>query len=1125
MMEHGRTQSPNLCLVGTASRGFKLNSFGVFLCIVVLFLSAVCPVLAQDETAPSSPANQTTLRESVESDGSSVTEVVEEPEATTSEGRRLVNDAEYNEFLHWRGLQRGAEYELDTVTINGVIKEGAAELEIEFGVDVQPEDVKVFVPLALQEGVITKFSHAGDGSGSFLRLDKEQGYLWELKGRGRHAVKMTLLVPLINSPPTRRLRLTLPAGIKTSESTIRFVDPVQDLKLGGRGIITQQPDDGSPATVTGFQELLDLTWQRAPDPATRQVVLQSTKYITANVSGGQLKLQAKIRIHAIRGRFDNVECSLPAGFELTEIEGREYKSHTLQRANNQGKLLIDLIESTSGPVELTLGMERPVSSSEIETQVRLQGFEIAKARNQRGVIVLLNSPGYLLGSSVEQARNIRTMSVRDTVSAGDAIAAYRIFGQNFDLPLTIRKLSPIFSVVPEYQLQIRDAVLELDCHFNIEMLRGDLEEITLEWPGIEEWKVVPAVSSGVRVSEILASDEDHLKIPLVHGSERSFRISLRALSAAPERSGDITLALPIIQQALLFPGELTFGKPNRWEFRLPPSDSLGSPPSGSESRSEIPVVDRSEQSDQALRIASGQKTLSLRVVERARELTTRSVVHCEVQDNRLEFVQRLDVDIRFGTIEKIQLESSHALDAPLIVLDSEGRILPFNKLESTDPNIETVVEVAFSKPLLEPFTIQLLHSQPLKNAFEAAVNPQKINAPLFTMRAGQNLSVQLDSATNGPVMLQPIGEEWLRYPDRNPNGRAISWFTEGELSNLNLKAVDRSGLVAEETRLGRLVHRVTALSNGYLVGESVVNVEQCAAGVVLRLPHQLELLSVNFRNKEIPLALDELNMNERRLFIDTKGETSGEVKIQFRIPTLRGFSLFQRFHAELPVVVSDFPPIYSGLELSLPLSHYLLTYDEALLPLFHWSFNGYSLRRANYPIAGESKEGGEIASNGFLGIKQGHLYRFVSVGPGDNFRFAAITRSALLLIGSVLAGMFTFAIVKFSFMRSAASLCVITLVIGLGLLYAYDQVMLFMQPALLGIAVVSVAAIVERRQTLHRVQKSGSLHYVHGSESSIGSDADLSLGSLIVLDGAEAGSSHMTEIDDEKLFPSAPGGK
>ncbi|MDB5337811.1 MAG: hypothetical protein JWN70_3430, partial [Planctomycetaceae bacterium] len=303
------------------------------------------------------------------------------------------------------------------------------------------------VPLRLTEATLQDQSYTGPGEATSGGIDPDQGYLWYLKGKGLHVLKLNLIVPIRKELPARRLQLTLPPTV-VSELKLRV--PVPRLTAKGdeqsraRLILTPTADGATTIEMLGLGPRLDVTWQPQPDLGTVETVLEARTAITATVDGRAVLMEANQRLGALQGSFNQVQVRLPRGGELLKVEGELYKEHAVD-AKDPSLVTVTLKEAVSSavPVDLkwTVRVELPAKSE----RVLLEGFEVAKAKIQTGHLALRLVGDYRLEridgqNQFVQRDNLSTLekALPPFPSREDVSSAYSILRQPFQLAFNLQ---------------------------------------------------------------------------------------------------------------------------------------------------------------------------------------------------------------------------------------------------------------------------------------------------------------------------------------------------------------------------------------------------------------------------------------------------------------------------------------------------------------------------------------------------------------------------------------------------------------------------------------------------------------------------------------------------------------
>ena len=390
-------------------------------------------------------------------------------------------------------------FTVDSVNVSGTVENDLASLIVEEGISLAV-DGPSWVTIRLDG--LPLISASENGRDLPVRVEPAgTGWQVELSGRGRHPVRVSLLVPIRSTSDGKRFdfsvpeaattRLDLSVARKTSEASSGIGEPIESSfdKAGGRSRLRADLPPRGRLTVS---------WkvaEEAGSPLPALLVAQGE--IALDVDPGSLRTRSTWSIRSLRGSTTKLEWRLDPADEILELElDGQVPSTEVEKTAAFTRVTIPLVEP------IVLNQERRLIMSTRRTlptgtasRLTFRGFALANAREQTGAIGVATSGNLWVSGS--PGRGIRRIDPRNELPidlrARPATAlAYRFSEQPFELSLRIETSQPLVLAEGRTTVILGGKSAHVETHLDFQTPRGRLYDLTIGLPpGLEIESVGP----------------------------------------------------------------------------------------------------------------------------------------------------------------------------------------------------------------------------------------------------------------------------------------------------------------------------------------------------------------------------------------------------------------------------------------------------------------------------------------------------------------------------------------------------------------------------------------------------------------------------------------------------------
>jgi hypothetical protein len=986
-----------------------------------------------------------------------------------------------DKFLDFLRTQNGLgrsdpDYSISSISLVGTEEGDWAKLEATFEIQVDRPDVRVTVPIGLQEGSISvPPTHSGPGEfRAGVALNRQKPHTVSLRGKGLHKVTIPLLVvPIRRQLNQRHLQLTIPPAAG-SQITLRvakehcLVKPLDDSPVRATSI-----PNGTKIEAVGIKGTFDLVWESPLDESRARTVFDVFSRCNVAMDRDRIQWSVLQTIDAKQGNLASVRVRVPRGFarlagqQLYVSEARKYGPSDIDAA---GFIKVDLKVAGAGRIELRWDLEGPPPANGLLT---LSGFDVEGARSDIGDVSITPSEGFHF--DFRGGGNIRRINV-STLGAGLAESAYALW-QPFRLDLALEEIRPQFAADPAYFLLLSPRRIEFTTQLRVHVRQGALRELTLAWPGWKEqgWTIeqLPEFAelaeqdnSAARKAQKDAAPKDstlRLRLNGRHGDD--FAISFRASRPAPASAQAFPLSLPRLVGSATSGGVLVAADAENIKSTLEPRGETAVRMIASDRRDALSPPESFRGLRQtALRIDSVNASFNATVATQQQKIETESRARVEVRSGRLEVEQRISYRVSYERLSEATLvlpkeltraSTQFTIDRP----DLEAKIDP--SWTSSENGVDVARIPLPPQPRLGSFDIYVHYSLRLPDPPSQSV---EVPIPFLRSRDAAFKSVRVELRAADESEFEVVDDTWIPSLAVDKS-TTYAWTAKGDPPFLPLRLLRVTGLAAPSVTISRAFVRSTIDMNGTTQTTAQYRVQGPASRIALTLPPG---------STEARFWFDRLPLKQERIrearpasgeYVLDVGALSPEpqpvLTVQYVDPegSPCGWMGFHRLSAP---AFPDNASIESTIwEVTFPFEQYLCSAPSGFSPEFRWGRDGAVWSRQPTSRAAELNRG--LAGTAHAGREEGNSYAFSRFGAAKTLEVGSMAGSFVVFLGAGLSLVAAFLLLRLRAAQNLLTLFLFAFVVAACCLRYGEMVRLLLQPALAGFVLALGAAVVDAR--------------------------------------------------------------
>jgi len=1062
------------------------------LAVVLLHCHAAC-LVAQEEkkpTTPAAPAKSTSakpeskftpLEKSTNNDNSNSSPRIVYMPGPDGKLIPVLRNASLDEYLQWlrtrsqqkKLLQPVPDFSVTSIALEGTTEKTRALLTATFTVQLNPENQWVKVPLRLNEAILIKTTYQGVGEAiADDDSNLNDGYHWWFQGKGRHTLTLSLSVPILRQLPTQRLQLSLPP---TAVSSLRLTVPEKSIKASlperSRSTIKTQTKiqpKGSPESslidVFGLGPRIDLSWQSESQLSETAIVLQANTSAVVELTGETILIHATQQIQSLTSNFEKAIVRLPAGFELLDIEGKQYQSHR-PLPDTPNHIEITLNEPTQGPVNLNWTLEK--ESENRNSSFILEGFEVEQARRQTGDIAIQLAEGFHITKKDSESRFVHRINASEFIAGSRISQAYRFLKQPFRLGLDVREIEPYFTVEPHFFLEITEEQAQLQGVFRFEVYRGALQEIQLVWP---DWKsegwTFESLEPAGQIEEIELRDQSESPQILIHLVERksdSFEIPIVVTRKISDNQALNEFTLPTVIAPSLTAATLTIGKSDNLEIDLRPLNGTTLQPLPQLAPQIIPLPESFRNSSVLqYRLNSDRYRLSAEISTHDQEIQTQSKAEVKLQNKQLIVAQTISYSVSYERLAQARVLVPKQLLGSVRFFSEEGSSLT---METTGTKVGSLmqVRVLLAEPLLGSFDLVARYAIDVNKQ----QNPQtefSIEFPLIQSSDAEFSDTQIILSTTNDLESKVLGNEWKQ---RSSLDNSTIWFTESSASNVSIEFQSPSISPSLAYSVTQTYIQSMIDPTGLIVSRAHFAIDSEVNQIRVIIPADIKPIDFWWDENKVPAnQVKQIEPGSTEFIVSFNENTqqrSHTFRIDFQSKSKSPFGWYSQHSIAFPSFpkgVSIGPTIW---EVSFPFNQHIFSYPNNNTPLFSWKRTGFIWKRAADSQLENIMPGFERLQEELIlpGFSQGNRYLFYRFAELEKVQFNSMSRSMIVLVGAGLALALGILLLKIPYTKNILTFLLLGFGVAVTSLWFHESVELLLQPALLGLVLALAATLID----------------------------------------------------------------
>lgn len=988
-------------------------------------------------------------------------------------------DANLEDFVRW--LERQTEpvavarpaISVAAVELTGTTDEQFARLDAIVRVEVtgmgETAEQALLFPLGLNEAVVVSSEIRGPVVPIYGGKDAEKGYRWWFSRNGSYEFQLKLMVPIRRLSPWRRLQLTLPQA-PVSKLQLQIPEASPALKTSDDVVLETQFVDATTTQVraTGMGTRLDLQWQPTATATDQRTTLDvSTTFMVRGSSTGFL-VEATQVIKALQGVFREFTVRLPDRCELLQVDGAEIRETRVDPENDR-RITVELQNPTSGNVIVKWNVRLPQMPAQ---RTILEGFTVESARRQTGEIGLVASDGSRWTISEATDPHLERMNVgemRTTLGAASVVRAYRFFDQPFRLPLELQSVAPFYDVRPLIVVYATRDELRLEGRYDIRTFRGQLSELSLEWPGWRTagWKLESVQPAGTVVTGLSTDETDEgggrVVISISDKAPSTFELRVVARMPVP-RGSDLRMVLPRMTGPSTATARVVFLHSENVDAEMTPIGETVLRPLSDDSDLTSESLGFSPGLDLNLyRLETDERQVTLTVTPQPLRVSVGSHTQVELLGRRFNVHQSLQHRVEYERLTEFHLQVPAVIAQSVRFLYQGLELLP--TWSEVERSRDRIARLTLPQPTLGLVDIEVAWEQPLPSEMWSE-KEALLSVPLVTSLMGQTNRNVLEVLRPAWFQLTTTDDAWtLEHADD-----ALSrWSAAGNTRYFSGQLAPGSGAEGDQFLATRATVQLIAEREG--LHTYLVQIRLMGSGphVNVQLPPEaipLQFAWDGFRVPEVDLI--EFPEGSRRYTLpwpDT-GMTSVErmLTLEYRVESAPVMGMSPVLQTQMPKLPQCRWATRTLCLLDLPADQHLFRLPDGVSPLHRWERQGILWRRV--PVMSDAEfqawlsgdtVGPLLSDDGRLS----HRYLISQTGPLADLEIRFLSSATTFLAGSGLALCLGFLLIKLPVLRSVlASLCLLCATMVLALWYL-PQLELLLQPMLGGALLAALLGLQE----------------------------------------------------------------
>ena len=1020
------------------------------------------------------------------------------------EGQRIPVPTDlWKDFLRWQNNQQAPPFHVTSVSLDGRVLGDRALLNARVEVRVQRADEWIPVSLRMGNGntVLTSpvtYKGPGQSRPDTQKTNPANGLRWWLKGKGLHELSFQLSVPVLREHPSRRLQLALPTPPAAGTRLLLVVEggPLRATTPKGGGQTTVRPgtDGTNRIEVNGVGDQIDLSWRATATANDDDTVLASSIAISVEPNTDSVVLKTHQRIRVLKGHPETITVALPTGYRLVDVQGDAIQDPQID-PDEPGRVHLPLVgggsDAASDPVAIrwTLQGEFPT----VGDPLVIDGFQVEDARYQTGHVAMKLLDNYR--SARKLGRFVHRINVRDLPRTpalaplfGDDIAsAWEILRQPFRLELDLVEIEPRFIAEPQLFLKLSESNAELVIDIpRGQVFRGAIEALEFHWPGWTEqgWQVVADESPELQFR--FDKNTQKLRVGLAARQSRADgQFAVRFKADRPiGKPASAMLTLPALVAPTPPEPVLVVGQAINVDTELTTQNETTTRPLSAQLKQLISLPKDLEDgivpADNYFRLPPEASSFQVSVMPQPRRITTSSSVVANYSDGKLQVTQQIDYQVEYARIGSVKLMVPRPLQDNQVRFrlqaDPDADPIPLEARPGIEVGTQQQADIQLDEDRLGSFRI--IADFELSAPEILAITTVAMPIPLLQSTDAAFRSTRFELTGGGGIDAVLDGETWQSELDTE--NRPV-WRASGSPPqvDLALRLGDRDASYHFTVPRVAIVQVIQDPDRGTVQSWACYHIQGQITTLVVRFSAGANMSRVPvFHWDGQPLRSDHYRETvtpgggaEFRL--DVSGFTSGSdhlLQVDYHVVARSDNGLLSGRHQLVTPRLADTAHIAETLwQVHLPVGHHLLNGARGHSPRFSWQWQGLHFSRET--DMGFDHAADWLAHPGhaprFPPIAVGNAYTFSNFGPPDRFSFHSISQWSFVLLGAGLALAAGLILLYIPHTRHVVTGLSAGFGVAVLAIWLAEPIILLLQPALLGLALATLAAILHHRFGRH----------------------------------------------------------
>lgn len=989
-----------------------------------------------------------------------------------------------------------------------------ATLNATFEVQLQPGKNSVRVPLRMQDAVVLSRGYEGPSAPQFEDFEKNAGYVCLLSGEGKHVVKLKLAVTLRRTGATQRLQLSLPSAVQTrlvldvpqSQLTVKAGDsakPNESLDLQTEVVDAKH----SRIIAQGFGIALDLNWQGVRDAAPSKRELQVRTMMQAEILPDDVVLQVGQTVRALQGTFRSVTISIPSGFK---VDGVTDKSGVPLSFNlpQVGKAFVPLPSETSGPVDLVWQLRSTIGAT--NSKVKVAPPLVEEALRQDGMLGVIAPEGFSLrvidneSHGLERIGSATFRRFADTAlrQADSTVSHAFSFESTCLATFEPERVVASYLVRPAYELTFAPDSAEFIATLELRVFRGAVEQLQFKWPKWREegWQVDADASGSIGVSPEPGASPDEYLLKFNEAVDRRddlIEIKFRGRRALAAGKAEIPLTLPTVVAPRRPIASLSIKNGNNVESKLIAREGTdlrltGTTGSNDGDLRDVPANQRPRRYELYSEIAA----FGAEVTVFPQSISCVPRTSLAVQEDRIRVTQIFEYDVAYERLAESRIvvpkslaDRPGGLQAQFWFVQSPDEVLwqveSATATRFTLTPVPTGVEVegrqlklSLPQPSWGRFRVVAQYSMPLDEKTLVKGTRTELIPLMHSADAAVEKS-QLQVRAPDNVTIKVLSEEWQpevaleRYP---------TWGAEGLQRNVSLEMRVSATQASDDFSIRKAAFRIR-FDQGVARTQAVYQIDGDVRAMSLEMPQKIARNAARFWWDGVELSNEQVrrgdDSNVVRLNLQGTAERQWHVfAVDYASEDSPSFGLHNFLKSLTPRFAADVWQAESQWEITVPFDQHLFIYPSGLAPRFHWHRQGLIWTRltrdvktevVDWVLSGDDAplpDGtnvGSLVPASFRSDGTGNRYLFSSYGRLQRIELQTMSQPGIVLAGTGLALAIGFILLRIPATRHVLTFLVLGVAMALLGIWHFEPVQLLLQPAVIGVVMATIAAVVESR--------------------------------------------------------------